>query len=209
MIVGLLLFALAVSASSAFRCCVPTLWEANEGMMIASSTHGKATLEEALAHVSFDGNKKMIAVVYLSAPNRNKRIVQDFPKMTQYSIEGTQCHQESLPVPWDPYCIADNATTQDFYFGTPENRLDAQTFPTSRFGLNGFFTVTKRECVPIALTLTGTVSGTDNFWVFSMSNSTLGIQDPSVFDVPVTCNKTTNTEPSASLGRVRRSFFEV
>ncbi|KAK3612479.1 hypothetical protein CHS0354_032095 [Potamilus streckersoni] len=188
MFIGLVLLALAVLSSEAYRCCVPTLWEANEGMMMASSVHGKSSLEEHFTRVSFDGNQKIVAVVYLSAPNQNKRIVQDFSKMTQYSIQGTECHKSILSVPWDPYCIADNATLlQDFYYGTPENRLDAQTFSTSRFGLNGYFTVTKRECVPIALTLMGTVSGVDNFWVFGMSNFTMGIQDPSFFNVPDTC----------------------
>ncbi|XP_070531920.1 ependymin-related protein 1-like [Ptychodera flava] len=179
----------SVVYASAYICCPPTKWEGQFGELggyVTDKTKESGVFTvAATAHIDSDIQKVAMETA------RQVKIIQDYKKKIMYTIAGGNCTKTALQgTVEDDVCIPDRAKyfTTLTYFGE-DLIADDYIYDIVLHGmkLTTISLVTRSSCIPMGLQ--GKVEAKDVKAIYSggFFNVTLGIEDPSVFDVPAIC----------------------
>ncbi|XP_002732744.1 ependymin-related protein 1-like [Saccoglossus kowalevskii] len=191
----IVLLASFVALTTAYKCCPPKQFESTMGQFGGTCTRqGKSGIFTVYGPLHYDYSKEMVALEeYISAGEQQfkVKVIQDFNSNTQYVIMAGKCTKSDLPGSIDDTCIPDAAE----YIGTNVYGLDAltadsYTYNAQQMGANVSVgvAVTANECLPFGLTIFADQPQAETISFIGFMNVTLGIKDPSVFDIPKICD---------------------
>ncbi|KAL3876393.1 hypothetical protein ACJMK2_034243 [Sinanodonta woodiana] len=193
-------------------CCPPDVWEGLEGLLAGSVQAGKPHLTKGGLMLHLNNTGKIIAIeedLFVDDHEIKLKIIQDYNRGTEYMIMDGKCTKKTLE-PWKPKCIPDDAqVVQNTYFGAGSAMLAVKTYSFMEKGLQVYATATVSGCIPIVEVMSGTTAeGVSTVDVVEFSGITLGIKDPSVFNIPSICNsESVPFMHIPSTSRLRRSVF--
>ncbi|XP_002732737.1 ependymin-related protein 1-like [Saccoglossus kowalevskii] len=190
----LLVFLSFVACTVAFKCCPPKQFEGFIGSYGGSCSHqGQAGLLFSWGQVHYDYKKAMVAVeetVYVDKQQEHVQVIQDYANEVMYLIIGGNCTKSDLP-DTEIMCVPDSAVyvmTQEYGMGAMT--VDIYSYGSKLFG-DAFFgqiSVTRDKCIPMGVNLGINHPQASIVMSFGYANLTLGIKDPSVFDIPEICH---------------------
>ncbi|XP_078595847.1 uncharacterized protein LOC144872950 [Branchiostoma floridae x Branchiostoma japonicum] len=161
-------------------CCLPKQFECTAGLQNATFRGGKLDVSSTMFKHSVDLVNKKVAYV-----GQSFKIVQDYNKMMQYTINFGYCTVSKLTTPIHD-CMPANATvTTSLLMGGPKGIMmdvyDIEKIsPGQGLLFKGTFSLNQEGCVPFSqiLKTEGSIA------TLAYVNMAFGIKDPSVFDVP-------------------------
>ncbi|XP_078691514.1 mammalian ependymin-related protein 1-like [Branchiostoma floridae x Branchiostoma belcheri] len=164
-------------------CCVPKQWEGNVHMIQGYVTSGQPGLQNVTVRESYDFTRKKIAVEVLGATTPTK-VIMDYSTMEQYTITGMSCTVGMMMDPGMLNCIPSNSTYMgSFHFGGMEGLLvDSWSLVDPLLGGSGVVELTREGCIMLTEVLINPAE--PSLSVLGVTDVTLGIKDPKVFDVP-------------------------
>ncbi|KAI8480616.1 hypothetical protein Bbelb_416280 [Branchiostoma belcheri] len=174
-------FLLGVCAVVVEGCCLPKQFECVVGVQNATFRAGKLDVSSTGFMHSVDFINKKVAYI-----GQDFKMVQDYNKMMQYVVSQGYCIPSKLTMPIDN-CMRANATVATrLDMGGPKGvTLDVYDVETISPGpglgqYKGSYTFNRDGCIPFSqiLMTEGSIA------TLGYVNTTFGIKDPSVFDVP-------------------------
>ncbi|XP_046563099.1 uncharacterized protein LOC124271975 [Haliotis rubra] len=178
----------AVTAHGTF-CCMSGTWSAtmSDIQVIASGQH-------ITSDYYYDSYHLTVAIQYYDFGTSTRkrvfrnRVVTDYAKRVRYYIaaDGT-CTKGNITETMLPNCIPVTSTyLGTSYIGTKKNGVKYDSWQIALAGLNATVSYTNPDCILVGMAVVGTPTVPVNQALF-FSGYKLGIQNPSVFDVPISC----------------------
>ncbi|XP_046554055.1 mammalian ependymin-related protein 1-like [Haliotis rubra] len=187
-------------------CCMPKQWEGLQNVIGQSVTSGKAAAFLVTNVISYDGTNSRVALIMNSTAGSVQtviRVIHNYNKGIQYNIDllTNKCTKSKIVGSIIPACVPDNAVKgQSVYFGGGKNRLPGDTYfwnqkaPSVNVDIGLTVSPDGTECYPVGEVATGTANTARVFETVGFLNITKGINDPSVFTPPPSCNQVPITE---------------
>ncbi|XP_077987115.1 ependymin-related protein 1-like [Glandiceps talaboti] len=212
-----LLLLCLVSYSTAYVCCPPKQWESllfqAGGYYLTSGQLGMIDIASA---VHSDLKSQLVAAeqrVRQGGVTVDVKIIQDFGEHIQYAIQDGLCSKTALPGAMeDTACIPDDAEN----LGNLNYGLDSldgtvyrvkRDYPEANTSVSADISMTPKECIPIGENMVQNTPDIHLIVNVIYANVTLGIKDPSVFDVPEICKQDINSSRSLKEPNNPRSQF--
>ncbi|XP_067673132.1 uncharacterized protein [Haliotis asinina] len=179
---------LAAVTAQGKPCCMGGKWSATmmDIQVIASG-------QDITSDYYYNGYEMVTAVQYynfgMSGRVFRNRVVTDYGKRVRYYIaaDGT-CTKGNITETMLPNCVPVTSTyLGSSYIGAKTNGLKYDAWLIPLGSLNATVTYTNPECIPVAMAVVGKLSSVSVNRALFFSGYKLGIQNPSVFDVPITC----------------------
>ncbi|KAL3862069.1 hypothetical protein ACJMK2_008064 [Sinanodonta woodiana] len=189
----LLLAFVLVGMAMGEGCCPPIAWEGFIGTMVGS-------VEDAVPHLTMSflkyhtnitlGMIEMEGNIIIDRGQTQQiRIIIDNNKMTQYFIMNGKCARRTLARKV-LNCVPENATlVLNTYLGAGPETLTVKVYRFLVEDIEVYSTVTSSGCIPVEHVLTGIHPDTKValLEVAQVSGVTVGVKNPSVFDIPSIC----------------------
>ncbi|KAL4239889.1 hypothetical protein ACF0H5_000689 [Mactra antiquata] len=170
-------------------CCLPEQWEGMQGFQTGSlDDQGHTAITLGSVGTSYDATNKRVRLVenIISGGNSQEfTILQLFNQNVQYNIKNQTCTSSRAPA-WTENCIPDTATMTGKYRLGLNQSIEVTGYVWTQGNVSIGLDVTD-GCVPITQGTQGEVSGVQFMSGTSVLGITVGIKDPSVFDVPAIC----------------------
>jgi len=130
-----------------------------------------------------------MASIVSSGQTTSIRTIQDWGKEKQYMIIGGKCTVSTLAGPYTNKCVPDDARLDlpGIMFGIGSHQLAFDVFTVTRGNVSASFDIAKSDCIPLAVNSYENDGSGMSSKVYT--NLTLGIADPSVFNIPSSCNQ--------------------
>ncbi|XP_035695652.1 ependymin-related protein 1-like [Branchiostoma floridae] len=167
-------------------CCVPKQWEGDIHMIQGYVRSGKPGLQNVTTRESYDFTRKMIAVEVRGIATPTK-VIMDYNKMEQYTITGTTCTVGRMMNTGMLNCLPMNSTYMgSSRFGGMEGLLvDSWSIVDPILGGTGVIDITRDGCILVdEVRISPPGSQEPSLITLGVTDVTLGIKDPKVFDVP-------------------------
>ncbi|XP_066291958.1 ependymin-related protein 1-like [Branchiostoma lanceolatum] len=167
-------------------CCVPKQWEGEVHMIQGYVRSGQPGLQNVTVRESYDFTRKKIAVELLGMTTPTK-VIMDYNKMEVFTITGTTCTAGKMMNPGMLNCLPMNSTYMgSFRFGGMDGLLvDSWSIFDPLLGGNGVVDMTRDGCIMVTEVLTSPPGSPEpSLSALGVTDVTLGIKDPKVFDVP-------------------------
>ncbi|XP_002732738.1 ependymin-related protein 2-like [Saccoglossus kowalevskii] len=184
-----------IACTAAQKCCPPKQFEAFMGEVGGTCTpQGQSGLFFVTGQVHYDYKKAMVAAEeYISTEKQVKvQIIQDYNSNTQYVVQAGKCTKSDLPGSIENTCVPDYAVYGGrlVYGLNAALEIDMYSFEGQQLGTNYSVQVlvTSKECLYFAQNTFIDSPQVDIIMNSGYTNTTLGIKDPSVFDVPKICD---------------------
>ncbi|KAL3862071.1 hypothetical protein ACJMK2_008066 [Sinanodonta woodiana] len=188
----LLAFVLVVMAMGK-GCCPPKAWEGFVGTMSGFMKDGKPHSSKGLLMYHTNDTLGMVDsegdIIIDRLLTLKIRIIKDNNKMIGYNIMNGKCTKKTL-VRKELDCIPENATlVRSTYLGAGPETLAVKVYRFMDGDTEVYSTVTSSGCIPLDHVLTGIHPDTkaEFIGVEQVSGITVGVKDPSVFDIPSIC----------------------
>lgn len=184
-----------VSCAMAHKCCPPKQFEAIMGQIGGSCMHAEVgdTTFAFGGDIHYDYNRKMVAATESGTSGGQEfhlNVIQDFNKNKQFLIMQGTCKISVLPGSIDDTCLPDTAVFGGtFAYGLDGFQGDLYYLSGEQMGVNvsAYIVVTKNECLPFSQSVFLSQPAADTIAVMGYTNTTLGIKDPTVFEIPKIC----------------------
>ncbi|KAL3882895.1 hypothetical protein ACJMK2_029197 [Sinanodonta woodiana] len=173
-------------------CCFPDAWEGVAFMMVGSVKNKTPHLTKGVVMFHMNYTLGMIVIqgeFLVDGLNKKVNILKDYNKKIKYHISDGKCTKNTLETRI-PRCLPENTTlVENTYLGSGTEKVAVKMYSSNVGGLEMNFTVTANGCFPIVAILSGIIpnSQVPVMKVYEHSGSTVGIKDPSVFDIPAIC----------------------
>uniref|UniRef100_A0A8C5MZZ6 Mammalian ependymin-related protein 1 n=1 Tax=Leptobrachium leishanense TaxID=445787 RepID=A0A8C5MZZ6_9ANUR len=169
-------------------CQAPLQWEGR--MVKYNHTTGRNTR----AFISYDATMQRMRILEerksMIPCRRFFEYIFLYKDAVMFQIEQTtkSCSKNTLTEPWDPYDVPENSTFEDhYYIGGPGDQITVQEWSDrkpARQHEKWVGVYSDKDCYPVQETYMKNESMTTSTRFFDI---VLGIQDPSVFNPPTTC----------------------
>ncbi|WAQ96769.1 hypothetical protein MAR_029459 [Mya arenaria] len=182
---------MAGAAPTASGCCFPRQYAANQGIMKATVQGGHFSIMYGNMYYWFDAVRRMetyLEDLTVDGVESRVTVIKDYNVTnTKYVIANDKCRKMSL-TPFKEGCIPDWATKLvDSHFADAATGQRIQIHNTSAGSATSFLVSSPDGCFPI-YDLSAVPTGSAPYMqAVQFYNFTLGIQDPSVFDIPAIC----------------------
>ncbi|KAK6185407.1 hypothetical protein SNE40_007650 [Patella caerulea] len=193
-------------------CCVPPQWEGRQGSIIGSVNKGSTSVTNANYFMSYDETNQRVyyeTEAETEGVTQYLKIIQNFAKGMQYVIDLQKQNCSSFPISqqFPKICLpADAQLAGKIYFGIGTNRFDALSFTYYTHGTNVTVVGTPDDCIPVidVLRVKDSSMGTAQMTFTGFVDLTVGIRDPSIFNVPSICKQ---VDPSLFKSIARNEGF--
>ncbi|XP_033748215.1 uncharacterized protein LOC117333167 [Pecten maximus] len=172
------------------KCCIPKQFQSPGGMIGLVEVNGKAMQQGTSMTISYDAMLEKVATTSQTSidgyPPTTEVQLKDYKAKIQYTLRNGVCQKIPLNSFPDP-CMPDDATYKPMVLGSGANTLKGGIYSYVYEGINMTLFMTE-DCIPISEMLNGDVGPNVEYW-YSLGYSaiSLGIKDPSVFNVPAAC----------------------
>ncbi|XP_060557202.1 uncharacterized protein LOC132717685 [Ruditapes philippinarum] len=184
---------MTVAQGKSKYCCYPDQWEAVEGLMAGSvDDEGHATITNGYVTVSYDAkNQRIYGVDTITTGSVTKvyTFLQLFTEGVQYLIVNKTCTRAKLGAWNNQNCIPDNATLTNQYRLGLNQSIMINDYTYSISNLTYIVSVENKSCAPVVEYNFGDLNGAQLMTGVGVQGITVGIKDPSVFDVPAICKQ--------------------
>ncbi|KAH3837557.1 uncharacterized protein LOC127879299 [Dreissena polymorpha] len=185
---------LCVLAGGAWaRCCFPSQYTANQGIFRSTVRGGNLSIKLAMNVYYYDAINQMEAVlenIIEDGQTTTMKVIKDYNvTKTKYVIsEDGNCSRTLLDA-FKAACIPDWAyKVVSSKVGNSTSGMPIELFNSSAGNTTSYLITAPDGCYPV-LDVSAVPSGPSPYMqVVQFHNITLGIQDPSVFNVPPSCN---------------------
>ncbi|KAL3883194.1 hypothetical protein ACJMK2_029510 [Sinanodonta woodiana] len=187
----ILLAPLLVTMVMGEGCCPPDAWE-GVAFMVASVQNKATHLTKGvlMSHTNFTLGMIVIeGEVHVDGLSKKVIEIKDYNKKIKYDINDGRCIKKTLQSKI-PRCLPENTTlVENTYIGTGTEKVAVKMYRSDVGGLETNFTVTANECIPIVVIVSSIIPNSEVMRVYEYSGITVGVKDPSVFDIPAICQK--------------------
>ncbi|KAL3876397.1 hypothetical protein ACJMK2_034246 [Sinanodonta woodiana] len=173
-------------------CCVPDAMEGVAEMVFSTTMHGMLRLVKgrAMVHLNLTlGMMEIEAEISVNGHETNITVIYDYNQEIQYTIINGSCTKFVLNATI-PKCIPENATlVEETFLGAGSEQVPVKTYTFMIANDDVYFTVTSSGCVPILMDLSLHLATKQavGIEVVKFSGITMGVKDPSIFDIPSIC----------------------
>ncbi|KAL3883285.1 hypothetical protein ACJMK2_029568 [Sinanodonta woodiana] len=173
-------------------CCPPDAWEGVAGLMVGSVKDKNPHLTKGVLMLHLNTTSGMIAIeeeLLVDGLKMKLKVIQDYNKKTEYVIKYGKCTKTALKSSI-PRCLPANATlVENTFLGAGFENVAVKIYRFSVRGLEVYFTVTAYDCIPVVAIASGYIPDkkVSVLEVLEYSGITVGVKDPSVFDIPAIC----------------------
>ncbi|KAL3862072.1 hypothetical protein ACJMK2_008067 [Sinanodonta woodiana] len=175
-------------------CCPPNAWEGFLGTMAGFIKYGVP--HSTKSFLTYHTNSTL-GMIYMEGdviidrwPTQKIRIFFDNNKNIEYLIMNNRCSKRTLARK-QRNCIPENATrVLKTYLGAGPETLAVIVYRFMDRDTEVYSTVTSDSCIPVNTVATGTNPAFKDEYmeVEQLSGITVGVKDPSVFDIPSMCH---------------------
>ncbi|XP_069134904.1 uncharacterized protein [Argopecten irradians] len=134
--------------------------------------------------------------------------LMDYAAGMAYTVSEGTCTKTKLTGPFQPFCIPDSAPPAiPMYFGTGDNKINVMNYVLADPA--GIITslLVSDGCVPFSNTTINMAGASPYALSLGYNGTTIGIKDPSVFDVPAECKH--DTDPvRVARGKMRATLLK-
>ncbi|XP_060075898.1 uncharacterized protein LOC132555565 [Ylistrum balloti] len=185
-------------------CCFPKQSESPGGLVGLVDVNGKTMMQQTTIMMSNDAiNKKTVSRTNTTVGNYSTTYsieLKDYAEGMMYEVKNGVCTKTPLRGPFPDMCTPADATFKPVLLGTGNSTLTGRMYNYMIAGVSMTIFMTE-DCVPISEMLSGHAGPTDYWYTVGYSAMTLGIKDPSVFDVPASCRQlVSHPDPVVQVG---------
>ncbi|KAK3603358.1 hypothetical protein CHS0354_025964 [Potamilus streckersoni] len=209
----IVLAALFVAMVMGEGCCPPDAWEGEVDLTVGYSEDKNQHLTKGVLTLHVNNSLGMIAIeeeLLVDGSKIKLKVIQDYNKKTEYTLIGGKCIKKPLESSI-PRCLPENSTLVNrTYIGAGSENVAVKVYRFNVGDIETDFTVTACDCIPVVAILSGTLADeqVSVLEVLVYSGITVGVEDPSVFNIPAICKKAEmSTGYFSIMSRWRRSVF--
>ncbi|XP_060075890.1 ependymin-related protein 1-like [Ylistrum balloti] len=185
-----------IALSLGSKCCSPPQWERGEHIEGTEFVNGTMSPFQGTARTAYDAKNHKFMTKFTMMRGKElekKHILNDYSTGMKYVVTNGKCMKTELSGPFPEDCVPDEASGGfPMYFGVGDNKIKVTNYILTSPNRSTSLLVTE-NCVPFSNSTTSTEGESPFSVAIGYNGTTLGISDPSVFDIPPACSHDDHT----------------